>query len=460
MKLNKLFAFCAAAFVVVLSSCSDDILKTPLSTTQGESDDVSYTSLTFKWDKVPGALQYGYQLFIDEEDPLQTGVTALNNVTFSDLTPDTEYTLKVWAYADVNGTQTTSEPLILKARTLKATLLSTPLLECYTEGRYHNVVWDPVTGATGYIYSLTLGDETVESGETTETSLWFSDLKEGTYTVSVQAVNSEEGYLDSEPATAYLTVERTEIWRAKGTYTSSILDNSWNATLVAYSDNSYSILGWYVVEGYNLDFYIDPYYPDNAFVLTGDYTYDDSSYYYGVPTGRSDLKSVWVYPWYNYCSITGDKDAGAISLSVFANDKYGTDTFSWGAATKAPADDFVGTWNVDLSGQTSITDDWSWESFSYSDYTIEITKVDDNTIRMDALYFGGDTMDVKIDLANKTLTVQPCTVWTYYTLAGTASPTAPVIGTINDDGSIEFNDWTGWYGTTYYLYDAKAKLWR
>lgn len=461
MKYNRIIPFCMALMLGGFSACSDDDdVKTPLTATQGESGEATYNSLTFKWQKVAGATQYGYELYDSEEHIVIRDVTQSTSVKIGELRPGEEYTLKVWSYAAVGGDRTTSEPIVLKASTLPVVKIGTPELVCENHGDEYVVTWAPVEHADSYSYSLNAADTVVDSGDVTSRALTFSGLEEGNYTISVKATTTEGGYSDGDTAYATFSVESRELWRATGVYESQVLGASWNATLVAYSNGMYSLLGWYGVEGYDFNFYIDSNEPDDMFKVSDEYDYSDSSYTYKVPTGRSDKKSIRVYPWYNYCSMEGDSNKGVISLYVYGSD-YVTDTFTWGAVSGGgPADNFVGTWNASISGVTCITDDWSPSNFSYDVTTIEITKVDDYTISMPVPYFEDETMKVKIDIANKTLTVDSMTVWDYYTFAGSTSQTSPVVGHINDDGSFEFVDWYGWYDGYTYVYDTKAKYWK
>lgn len=452
--------------LVMAPACSDDP-KTPLETVEGNEANASYTTLTFDWDAVSGAVQYGYELYADGEDPIQTGVTQRTDVKFTDLTPGTEYTLKVWAYAAMDGSQTTSEPLILKAKTLDAGQLDTPALQLYEEGKYYNVYWNDVTDASSYTYDLTLEGETVESGTTNSPSLWFYDLAKGTYELKVQAISNQESILSSETAELAIDVNPVEIWRVSGTYTSGITGTSWKATLVAYSDNSYTIEAWYLAQGYNLDFYIDTLYPDNMFILPDTYEYNTTSYCYKVPTGRSDVPDVWVYPWYNYCSMTGDKDAGQIALQVYSK-KYVYDYFTWGEETKDPADDYVGTWTMH-STYDSYLDYTAWNSVDES-LSITAVKVNANTIRIPSILQdvanGGtdETMELVIDAEAKTVTIQPTLIWDWLEIAYKSLTSdqeyKPIVGTINDDGSISIPNWRGWYGTTYYVKNGTTTLTR
>lgn len=465
MKINKIFTLIAAIPLLLASSCNDDnVPAKALDTTQGETGKATYNSLTFDWDKVEGATQYGYELYDNNNLLIIRSVTEKNTVTVTNLKPATEYTLRVWSYAALGSDYTTSKPFELKATTAALKALGTPTLECNVEGGKYVVTWKSVSNATGYAYILTnAAGETVESGSVTSRSLTFSNLELGVYTISVKATSTKGGYeSEGEAATLDFTVEELYLWKAEGTYMSNILGESWTATIVCYGNNNYAIKGWYGVEGYDLEFKVDNSDPEDTFQLTGNYEYESSSYTYIVPTGRTDLPKVYVYPWWNYSLFEGGKNRGSVKINAWsdnAND-YVTDLFTWtGEVSESPADDFVGSWNVAMSGQTAITDTWEFEEFSYTD-TIEIKKVDNTTISMPALYFDDETMNVKIDLINGTLTVEPMSVWTWYILAGGESDSSPIVGKINEDGSFEFTGWSGWYDGYQYLDDTVAKYTR
>lgn len=464
MKLNKIFRLLAGlAIIVSLPSCNDDdTLATALETTQGETEKVSYNSLTFEWEKVVGATQYGYELLDDNDIVVVRSVTIDNSVTIDGLKPATEYTLRVWSYAALGSGNTTSEPFELKATTTALKSIGKPTLTCSVQGGKYVVTWKSISNATGYFYMLlNAAGETVDSGSQSSRTLTFSNLTIGDYTIYVKALSSKGGYEpEGEYASLDFTVEDIFLWKAEGTYVSEILGKSWTATIVCYDQNNYTIKGWYGVDGYDLDFQVDNSDPEDTFALTGNYDYDNSSYTYIVPTGRTDVPNVYVYQWWNYSLFSGNQAGGSVKvyLSDKSNGTYGTDLFTWtGEVSGSPADDFVGTWNASLSGYTYINDDWELKEFGFSE-KIEIKKVDDFTISMPALYFSDETMNVKINMADKTLTVEPMTVWTYYTLAGSTSDSSPVVGKINDDGSFEFTGWNAWYDGYQYLDNTVAKF--
>lgn len=454
-----------AALTVMLaaSSCSDDATPTPLEPSSGVEGSATFNSLTFEWEKVEGATQYGYQLFSDSDQALETDVTNQCSATFTGLQPATDYRLVVRAFAPMGCGFTTSKEFEIHGRTADLTVLESPRPVFEQQNNDAVFTWEPVENAESYVYTLSMPDGTeIESSSTTACSLKISGLATDTYNFSLQACTSAEGYKDSEVESISFEFEyhHNEIWRATGEYTSSILNENWEATIIAYDDNTFELLGWYGVSDFNLNFGIDKSQPDNEFYIPDDfgYTYDDQSYTYYVLTGRSQSPTkVSVYPWNNFSSFTGDANKGKVTLCVWnkqAND-YTYDEFVW--ANEGAADQFIGEWTMTMSGQTMITADWSWQDYDDT-VDIEIKKVNANTISMPAPYFTDETVEATIDLTAGTITIQPKAVWTYYTFSGEASATNPVVGTINADGSITIDNYSAWYDGYYYLYDTKAKL--
>lgn len=467
MKFNNIIRlFAAMAVVCSLSSCSDDDVDTPLTDT-GEvvNSGTTYDSLSFEWDKIGGATQYGYELLDNNDELVYRDVTSITSATIGSLMPSTEYTLRVWGYAAIGSGHIASEPIIIKATTDPLKTLSAPRLSSSQAEVTNTVSWTRVTGATEYEYTLAnAAGEQVDFGTVTSRNVTFTHLDNGTYTVTVKALSTTPGYeAAGESATLNFTVNIVPVWSAEGTYKSAVLGKSWDATIVCYGGGHYSILNWYGINGYNFDFYTDDADPDDMFQIYTYYTYDSETGNYAIPTGRSDIGSLYVYPWYNYSSIEGTKYKGSASFYVYLNGDYVSDTFTWkGVYDGIAADNFVGTWTLEmadgftyLSSTGKFLDDGDWVDLTT---TVEITKVDDNTIAMPAFFFSSLTVNVKIDMIDGVLTVDPMSpVFKYYTLAGTTSESSPIIGKINDDGTFEFNDWTVWYDGDQYYYYSSAK---
>jgi hypothetical protein len=158
------------------------------------------------WEPVSGATSYNVE-FLSGGNVIKAFTTATttpgNGVTFSGI-PAGTYNVAVQAVAScgMGPWATYSSPVTI-------TCLSTPYVSSvYPESNGAMVVWEPVSGATGYNVEFLSGGVVVKSFTTTTTTpgngVTFSGIPAGTYNVSVQAYCSSCG---------------TGAW---GTYSSSI----------------------------------------------------------------------------------------------------------------------------------------------------------------------------------------------------------------------------------------------
>lgn len=441
MKRYKYLGLLAAAMVAAASwSCSDDEVATPLGKSEMTVGDASYNSLTFTWGNVKDARQYSYQLVkTDTESILETGITKETSVSFSGLDYDTEYTLTVLAYAAMDSEHTTSEPIVLTAKTNDLTDLTTPAPVMTREVNTIILNWGAVEGARDYAYTLTDADgNSIASGTTYDTYASFADMQSGTYTFAVVAQTETPGFRNSQPGTVSIDFvrERVEVWRTSGTYNSALLGSSWPAELVAYDDNSYCLFSWYGVDGYNFDFTLDQSDASNMLHPDDSYTHDSAAGSYSVPTGLSSPAAVSVFATDNRSAFEGSAGRGTITLSVSDGTNSGNDTFRWGVSIS----DFVGTWNCDFAGY-DISGDSSYDSF-YSG-SVEITLgTEENTLMVPLPYYYGNpfgTGKMVVDMSTMTFSIEPASLMSAgykYTLSGTASDTAPLTGKLTNNGII------------------------
>ena len=99
------------------------------------------------------------------------------------------------------------KPLTFIPVSASKTQLATPVVEASADEGTITVTWEKVENATGYTVSCTgQEDQTVATGVGTCT---FSDLADGTYTVSVVALGDGETYADSEAGSATVVVTST-----------------------------------------------------------------------------------------------------------------------------------------------------------------------------------------------------------------------------------------------------------
>ena len=454
MKKYKLLGLLAAAMLAVTSwSCSDDDALTPLDKTGMTAGDITYNSLKFSWGKVKDARQYSYRLTgSDSDDILETGVTKETSVSFYGLKHDTDYTLTVLAYAAMGSANTTSEPIILTARTADLTTLATPRPSWTRELNTVIITWEAVDGARDYAYSLTDADgNTVASGSVYSTSTTFSAMKTGSYTFTLTAQTVTEGFRDSTPATMSFDFvrEHEEIWRTSGTYASALLDTSWAAELIAYDDNSYRLLSWYGAEGYDFAFSLDESDASDMFRPDASYTHNASTGAYTVPTGLASPANVNVFASGNRCAFAGSAGSGSIILNVSDGSKTGNDKFTWGASIE----DFVGTWTCDFAGY-DYSGDPSYDSYYNAQVEITLGSQENTLIIPLPNYYGylGGTGTIVVDLQTMTFTMQPTPVGNSgFIFAGAESQTTPLTGRISSTG-ITFDVIQTWYNYDGYFY--------
>ena len=209
MKLNKILALTAVLTLAGAPSCSDDDSpQTPLPEVSAQNTDAAYNSLTFVWNEVADATQYGYELTDNDDKLIVRSVTDLTEVTVSGLKASTEYTMKVWAYASLGSGMTNSEPFSLKATTAPLRMLGAPTLEYNIVANRHILTWTSVTDAESYTYTLTDSDgQTVKNATITTRSAAFSGLDKGEYTFTVKATTTKAGYqTEGSPASYTFTV--------------------------------------------------------------------------------------------------------------------------------------------------------------------------------------------------------------------------------------------------------------
>lgn len=449
MKIKNILAALALAMLIPATiGCSDDKDLIPLSSTTGETKDGAYNTLTFRWDKVEGAVQYSYQLAETATGKvLTTDVTPFTTATFNGLEPDTEYTLTVYAYAALGGDKTTSEPIVITGRTADLTDLATPVPTMSREVNTVIINWETVAGTVDYEWTLTAADGTVvKQDETYVNYATITGLEDGNYTFTVVARTNAEGYRNSQPGSVEFEFvrEHEEIWYTDGTYTSALTGTSWTAKLIAYDDNSYTIVAWYGQEGYDFSFTLDESDANNMFHVSADqYTYNSADQSYSVATGIASPATVKVFPTNNQCTFAGDVAKGTIEIKVSAGSASGMDKFEWGGLT---IDDLVGEWT--LNG----TYDFYGEDLTETS-TVTFTKLSDTTmeIALPNVYkdYGIETAygTMVIDFETLTFTIDPYIGYydDYYDLAGSESPTSPIRGTIRKD-AITITDFGIWYG--------------
>lgn len=452
---------------------NEDILKTSLQAPNTSLDSKSYNKLTFSWEKVANAIQYGYVLTNPSGKVIGEGTTVQTSASFSGLLPNTEYTLKVWAFPSLQSDYSSSPSFTLSGTTDPLKKVSAPQPEACQNGPKVVVSWEAVTEASSYIYSLSgPGINEEDPIETTETELSFSNLEEGVYTFTIYACCTTGGY-ETKSATSTISFEYIpqKNWRAMGTITYQYYnDGTQIPGVLAYDDDTktYTLEGWCGVEGYDFSFKVNS---DGMSVVGVDM---NSNYCYPVPTGLEDPSEFYVYTYYNYSSFEGDKNAGEIWICIYDADWNGDYiAFIWDEETSHPTiDDICGSYLYWNWGYEVYTDWNTWNTFYY-ETECTISKVDEKTVWMSTLLsypgFEDCGFSATYDQETLTLNVPIQDFATYYTIglenddyANGTAPEEGLVVKIAGDGSFSMDDWViyyNWSGWWYKYFAYTGSYW-
>ena len=345
----------AAACMGIFSSCSDDddTLNGKLDKTNAEVLSQSVSSLSFTWKAIKNASQYAYELSDPDENLVESGVTTDLAASFTNLQPNTTYQLKVWAYGAYGSGYETSEPIYLTATTPAIVQLGTPKVTVVTSGANTTASWKSVEHAKKYEYYVKLkgADKVLESGTVTDTEVALYGLV-GEYELGVKSISTSEAYSDSEYDKVEFKVEKREVWRTVGTFDDGA-GNTWKATIVAYSNDSYKILKWYGNDGYDFEFSVTS---AGNVAITNAYK-DDGSWYYVNTDATHHLTIHHTY----HSSFSGNSTSGKMMIY------NGKDiTFTWPVAVTE-------SWRAE--GTCSIQSyNWKATLVSYSDGSYKLLK--------------------------------------------------------------------------------------
>ena len=444
--LALLTLLCAGIF----SSCKDeDPVVTPLQTPSGEVYAATVSSLTFHWESVRNATQYGYELKDSEGNVVAGDVTSGTTATITGLKDNSTYTLDVWAYSEYGSEYSRSSVATLTGTTPAIVQLGTPAPVATVENGVL-ITWEAIPNASGYSYQCVSDNGSDISGTTADTQVTLNSLNTGFYTVSVKAVSEDEAFSDSEYGSATFEIEKKEAWRTDGTFDDGA-GNTWPVTMIAWNNGTYTLKDWYNVEGYDLEFsvnddtsinvlnYYEPYLP-SIWVQTGAeedngwieiYTATDGSNFYSSFAGsKSEGGSVWFYSY---------------KTSGYAE-------FSWNPGGASLIDEIVGTYTQYATG-TDYTGVVADNAAFTATNDVTITKTGDNTIEMTGFFAEGTVLTATIDESARTLTFDISLWLDYYYFSAAGDVTAPVVATIAEDGTITFTGWSAMYEYSGVYYD-------
>lgn len=439
---------CAGMF----TSCKDeDPMPTPLSAPAGEVYQATVSSLTFRWDSVKDATQYGYELKDADGVVVAGDVTAGTVATITGLKDNSTYTLEVWAYAAYDTMHGKSGITTLTGSTPAIVQLSVPVPSATVDGAVE-VSWEAVSNASGYSYSCTSENGTNLSGTISETSVKFNALITGIYSFTVKSISDKEEFSDSEYSSPIsFEIEKKESWRTDGTFDDGA-GNKWPVTMIAWNNGTYTLKNWYNVEGFDLEFSVNDdttinilnaYEPNlpNIWVKTGIEGDDGLIRLYTAMTSNGA-----------YSGFEGTRsDGGLVWFYSYKTEYYAE--FTWNGGGNKLIDEIVGTYAQNGTG-TDYTYVYGYGVEFKATNDVTITKTGDKTIKMTGFFTDGTELTATLDENARTLTFD-ISVWLtdcYFSAAGHVD--SPVVATVNGDGTISFTDWSAMaeYSGVYYDY--------
>ena len=443
----------AALGVAAFSSCepTEEILPS-LDAPQPRLVSSTVSSLTFAWDKVANTTQYTYELLSADGTSVDGGVTPGLKAEFTGLKDNTTYTFRLMAHPEVlSESYGSSQEAIIAAQTEAITPLETPSLIVDLESGV-TVSWFAVDNAAYYIYTCKSDNGTDISGTTTDTSVTLSGLKTGDYMVSVTAYSEIEAYSTSETAYSSFSYVETkdEIWRVNGSVDDGA-GKTWTATLVAWSNGSYTIKGWYGTEGYDLEFYVNS---DATITVTNKTTSEGYDYVAANADEWICIDTNYYEGYGAYSSFSGTKLTGEIWFWSYETNSYYDFVWSSGSGKALNIDDVIGTYTQNSTGQ-QIFDGYNWTAFT-STNDVTITKVDDTTVTVTGIMYADYSLTAKFDASAATLTFEPQSWLDWYVFCAYDAPTTSVIANISD-GVITLSGWTAYYTDYSYSYVWSAE---
>lgn len=198
------------AAVVMLAGCGNteekQIQLAPPENLHSLAELATSESLTFGWDAVQGADSYTYKCTDTKGSVLHQASTSATEVTISRLAAAIEYRFAVMANG--SGTRLDSQySSTITAKTSQIGTVRTPLsiptdvICSEVSVASATIRWTAVPNAVSYRYELTLNGTTIDSGQSTSTSVTIVSLSEATpYSFRVKALpqDGSQSYDESE----------------------------------------------------------------------------------------------------------------------------------------------------------------------------------------------------------------------------------------------------------------------
>lgn len=355
----KVYAYVKISGTTYYSAAlSSATLKATLPAPTALKTTVKPTSIAVSWTKAANATGYSVRLYDSNGKQLQAPITTGASYTFSGLTPNSSYTVKVYSYVTVSKTNYYSAAL--SSATLKTTIPApTGLKVTKTTSNSVALSWSAAANASGYEVQYYTGGAWKSYTKTTALSATVSSLSANTtYKFRVRAyVSSYYSAFTSEVSATTLIASVSNLkmeavstastiisWSAvsgasgyvvscPGTATQDITDTS---TLISYLDpnTEYTI----TVQAYKTTSGTKSYSDAKTIKVKTNIAFKNlynADYFYMDEAFETDAKASFVLRWegvnnavYSVRSSAGESVANNITNNYVEITETGTETFS------------------------------------------------------------------------------------------------------------------------------------
>ena len=186
-------------------TASSNMLPSPKPVVEQET--LTDISATVTWEAVEDAAGYKYELSDPNGKKVKDGTETALSITFDDLTEGTDYRFRIMTVSGKTGKTDSPWSAYVNFKTRAHEQLAAPVAAVRNRtASSADINWSPVKNAKKYAYKLyetTVGGSPVKEGETAETSLTLTGLKEVTnyYFVIRSLADEADPYTnDSEDA--------------------------------------------------------------------------------------------------------------------------------------------------------------------------------------------------------------------------------------------------------------------
>lgn len=306
---------------LVLGSCSEEeVVKTPIASAKPQVAAATVSTLSFSWDAIADATQYGYRLLDAKGNAVAGDVTTALSCQITDLNYDTPYTFKLTSFAAYEGDKGNSSEVSIDARTNAQEKLVLTGVDYDDTTIPVTVWWDAVPEAYAYRYAYESADKSIYNEKTITSceAVLPNQLAEGDYNFTLVALadTTQEEYINSDPYVFAFHMNGLPSYDLS--WTSALDKENHTATLVDNLDETYVLKNYY---GVDLVFTVSETTHKITFKSGGTL----NGYYYTIET---NLTGTYASARINVDKSTADIAGRTIKL-VYTGPGNPTDVLTW-----------------------------------------------------------------------------------------------------------------------------------